>query len=125
MKKIINFLKPEWISKVWREGSMGASDKQSTFWFCIGGTAVLVLIYAMLYFNLFGTYLYEYYIRAGFVAHVVSWIAALGSLIAIWKAPDAITTEKKGWVPAFLVLVLLAAAIIVGAGFDFSLRGIE
>lgn len=104
---------------------MGASEKKSTVRFCIGATAIYLLVYAMLYFNTFSTYLHQYYVRADVGFHVVSWVLAVASLIGIWKAPDSITTEKKGWVPAAVVLGLLAGAILFGAGFDFSLFGIE
>jgi hypothetical protein len=43
---------------------MGADDKKNYWRMCIGGTVIWLLIYSMMYFNLFGTYLYQYYVRA-------------------------------------------------------------
>lgn len=125
MKKIIDFLKPEWIFDKPKAGSMGAADKKSAVRFCISATVVFTVIYAMMYFNLFGTYLNDYYTRSGAVAHFFSWMAALGSIYSLWKAPDSSLSEKNGWIAGVSILVLLAAAILLGAGFNFDLHGIE
>lgn len=124
MKKILNFLKPSWVSEEVKEGTMAAADKKSAMRFCIGGTIIFVLIYAMMYFDLFNTYLNDYYVRSGFVAHLFSWISAIGSIIALWKSPESAMSEKKTWV-GVSILILLAAAILFGAGFNFDLNGIE
>lgn len=125
MKKIISFLKPEWISETWPAGSMGEDDKKNYWRMCIGGTIIWLLIYALMYFNLFETYLYQYYIRAGWGFHLVSWIAAVGSIFSIWKAPDVDSAGGNGKMYTYLIFGLLLVAILFGGGFNFDLHGIE
>lgn len=125
MKKLINFLKPEWVSKKWRKGSMGEADKKSALRFCAIATVIYFLIYSMLYFGLFNTYMYKIYKATDQEFHLFSWIAAILSIIGIWKLPDATAGEKKGWIFGFFVLFGLALAIVIGGGFDFNLNKIK
>lgn len=122
MKKFLEFLMPKWISETWPKGSMGEEDKKTSMKVCVVFSIVFVLVYSMMYFNLFGTYLYQYYVRADWYFHLISWVAALFSFQRLWKMPDTIGgTALTG----ALVFGLLLAAILFGCGFDFDLRGIE
>ena len=125
MKKLLSFIFPQWVSETWRPNSMGAADKRNYWGMCIAGTVIWLLIYGMMYFKLFDTYLYLYYVRADWGFHLVSWIAAVGSIISIWKAPDAESGGLTGQAYSYLIFGLLLAAILFGAGFNFDLRGIE
>ncbi len=120
MKKILEFLTPKWISETWPKDSMGEEDKKTQMKVCLVFSAIFVAIYAMMYFNLFNTNLYDYYVRADWYFHVVSWASALFSIVLLWKSPDS--NYGFTWAIPFL---LLLAALLFGAGFDFDLRGIE
>lgn len=125
MKKLLSFIIPKWVSETWNSNSMGSAEKKSNFGICIGGTIIWVLIYSMMYFNLFGTYLHQYYVRADWGYHLISWIAAIISVISIWKAPDAESTGGKTGIYVVLAFGLLVCAILFGAGFNFDLFGIQ
>jgi len=122
MKKIF---KLNWLSKDWREGSMGAAEKESFTRFAVIGTVVLGTVLSMLWFNIFNTYLFDFYSRSGGVAHFFSWVFGLTSIFSLWKIPDISASDKFSWAAGLLVVASLALAIIVGAGFNFDLAGIE
>jgi len=119
MKKILEFLTPKWISETWPKGSMGEEDKKTEMKVCVIFSAIFVVIYSMMYFNLFGTNLHDYYVRTDWYFRLVSWSSALLSLIVLWKSPDS---KAFMWAVSF---GLLLAALLFGAGFNFDLRGIE
>ena len=113
-------LKPLWLSKEWREGSAGAAEKRSTLRFVIGGSIAFALVLSMLWFNLFDTYLYQSYAKAGGIAHLFSWIFGISSIYALWKTPD-FSGEVKGWILGLVALGGLALSIMTGSGFNFSI----
>lgn len=125
MKKFLSFFKIEWINEVWREGSMGAAEQKGYWKLCGGISIILVLIYSVMYFNLFNTYFHLYYLRAGFAAHLVSWVCALGSIFYAWKMPDGEAAGLSGKASTWLMVGLLIAALLFGFGFNLDLRGIE
>lgn len=86
---------------------------------------ILIIVYGMVYFGWFNTYLHDFFERANTVFNIVSVIPALASIYFAAAYPfNEGMNEKNGYVFSLLVLLLVLLAITCAGGFDFSMRGI-
>lgn len=116
-----------------RPGSMAEADQRSMIRFCIGATVIVVVVALVTYANLFNTYFFDYF-KAG-VARETKWflkathylgaLSFAASVYWIWKMPNYSFKEKSAWIYGVVALFLLALGILLAAGFNFDLHGIE
>jgi len=100
-------------------------DQRSQRNFKVVAAALILLIFAALYFNLGNTYFYQYQVRSGIGFDICSWVCFTGCL-ALLGFSDYF--ESKGYSAGmfgFAVLLLIGLGICFAAGFDFNLHGIE
>jgi hypothetical protein len=120
MKLQIDNLLPKWVSKKWREGSMGAAEKKNQLIACAVFTAISIILSIVLYFG-GGIPTDNFRAASGFLKFL-SVVGAVVSPYSIWKAPDFLAGEKNGFMYGVFLLAptLLSwvCAYIEDAGFQ-------
>jgi hypothetical protein len=106
-------------------GTMKEADKKAAKRFCIAWTVLVILVAAMIYFNLFDTYLNDYFKRAGTGWNIISVFPFAGSIYFSWKLVDYTWGERGAWLYGVIAVGGLALGILFSAGFNFDLHGIE
>lgn len=101
---------------------MGAAEQKSAKRFYIGAAIIIAVIMSMIYLNFPSTFLHTvYYVRSGTVAHIVSVILFIACYGFIVKGSGIMFDEKSGGNYGLIAGGLLALAIAMSAGFNFSL----
>jgi bacteriorhodopsin len=113
------------MSTNYRPGSMGAAEQKNGKRMAIAIIIIAAIIYADLYFGVYGTYLHKYFVRAAWYHHVFSVIAAVLSVFLPIRAIFSNDPKKSSVGLAAVGIVMFAVAILFGAGFNFDLTGIE
>lgn len=86
---------------------------------------ILIIVYGMVYFGWFNTYLHDFFERAHIAWNILSVPFALGSIYLAAAYPfNEGMSEKNGFVFGLIVIVLVLIAITMAGGFEFSMRGI-
>jgi len=98
---------PEWISKQWRKGSMGAADKKGEWAFCIVATVVvLAVLIAVTTSRGAGVSAFD---------KVMSYITFLSVVYAVWKSPDMIDGKAFYW-----ICIVVGVALMIGFAIGFN-----
>ena len=107
------------------KGSMGDSERKTENKIMAAFSAAVVLIFLMQFFNLFDTYLYDYFSRANFAAKLTGGVLYACAALWMWVARDIFPVSMGRISPAGVAFLLLLLAIATASNFNFDLSGIE
>lgn len=121
-------------------GTSREADLKSMRRFCIGATVIIGVIALMTYGNLFNTYLYDYF-KAGLarenlvhgagarfflkITHYLGAVSFAAAVWWVWNMADYTWSERQSKVYGTIAIAFVVLGILLAAGFNFDLHGIE